>query len=131
MWKLFDYLRSDGANDIAEWTRRQQKSQITKLNAKLDMLERYGPELPPGLLADLGGGIHKLKVRGNVQLRPHVCSGPLDEHAEFTLLVGAIEKDLKLDPKDAKQIAQTRRTEIQRNPTRRVPHERVVPKPKK
>jgi hypothetical protein len=92
------------------------------------MLERYGPELPPGLLADLGSGLYKLKVHGHVQLRPHLCAGPFDKRNEFTILIGAVEKDFKLIPANAGQIAIARMEEILRDPSRRVIHERVVPR---
>jgi hypothetical protein len=96
------------------------------------MLEQHGPDLPPALLSDSSvSGIKKLKVHGNVQLRPHLCAGPINRSQEFTILVGAKEKDWKLDPSNAGEIAEKRRNEIVTDPTRRVPHERIIPKPKK
>ena len=50
---------------------------------------------PPGLLAgpNIGGQAHiyKLRVKSNVQMRPMLSKGPLDNAAEFTFLARAIE----------------------------------------
>src|SRR5437588_9360141 len=98
MWTLFDYVNEDGVNEIAQWTRRLEKRQRIKLNQKLDMLQKHGPDLPPQLLAGpIFPHIYKLKVKGNVQLRPMLCKGPIIYDEEFTLLLGAIETDDELD----------------------------------
>ncbi len=52
-WKLYDYV-SNGTNMIKAWTIGLEQQQLAKLNAKLDMLQQYGPDLPPNLLSDLG-----------------------------------------------------------------------------
>jgi len=101
-----------------------------RLNQKLDMLERYGIDgLPPKLVAGPLGGhrhIYKLRIDGSVAMRPMLCKGPIDMNREFTLLLGATERDRVLDPMDAPRRAEQRRTEIIANPTRRCNHERVA-----
>ena len=128
-WKLYDYVDSERVNVIKEWTESKtirSSGQLAKLNAKFDMLGLHGPNLPVGLLSDSSiTTIKKLRVRGQLNLRPHLCEGPIHIDQEYTLLVGAIEKGFKTDPLNAAQIAETRRREIIRDPSRRRPHERV------
>jgi len=114
-------------NVISEWTRDLEKTQRIKLNQKLDMLTQYGPNLPPRLLAGpIFSHIYKLKVKGNVQLRPMLCKGPIDNEKEFTLLLGAIEVGDNLIPNDAPQRALYNRAEIINNKERRCEHERIT-----
>jgi len=125
MWTLFDYINEHGVNEIAEWTRRLEKRQRVKLNQKLDMLQKHGPDLPPQLLAGpISPHIYKLKVKGNVQLRPMLCKGPISNDDEFTLLLGAIETGDELDhsPEEAARI---RETIIADPRNRRRLHERI------
>jgi len=55
-------------------------------------------------------------------LRPFLCKGPFDMAREFTLLLGAIEANGKLDhePEEAESL----RKMLLANPTRRRKHER-------
>jgi hypothetical protein len=125
MWELFDYINEDGVNEIALWTRRLEKRQRIKLNQKLDMLQKHGPELPPQLLAGpIFGHIYKLKVKGNVQLRPMLCKGPVDNDGEYTLLLGAIETDDELD-RSPEEAARIREIIIADPLRRRRTHERI------
>lgn len=57
-------------------------------------------------------GIQKLRVKGNVQLRPMLCKGPIHNDSEFTLLIGAIERDSCLSPDKADEKANQRKTII-------------------
>ncbi len=123
---LYDYLAHNSTNDFKEWTNSLEKRDRAKLNAKLDMLEKNGPDLFPHVLTGTNTpGIQKLRVKGKVHLRPMLCAGPLAPGKEFTLLVGAKEVQSKLVPKDADQIADNRKKEIVINPARRIKHERV------
>jgi hypothetical protein len=126
-FKLFDYVDNRGVNDFKEWSKGLEKKDLAKLNSKLDSLQKE-PSLPPQLLAGPLGGlpIYKLRINGNVALRPMLCKGPVNMGEEFTLLFGAEEKDRKLIPADAVKRADDRRQEVVQNPTqRRCPHERV------
>ncbi len=122
MWKIYEFLdnRSDGI--IETWLRQQkiQKPAIALFEQKLRLLQTAGPELPPGLLAHLGGCIYKLKVRAQgVQLRPMLCKGPIEDDTEFTLLIGAVERGNRLEPIDAQDRAEENRRIILANPLRR------------
>jgi len=124
---LYDYVDAFGRNSFKEWTKTLQKDELAKLNQKLDMLRRE-PELPPQLLAGPleGKPIYKLRINGRVALRPMLCKGPISNNSEFTLLMGAAERDRVLIPEDAIDQAADRRTEVIANPKRRrTPHERV------
>jgi hypothetical protein len=57
-------------------------------------------------------------------LRPLLCRGPIHLEAEYTLLLGAIEKGWRL-PARALQQAEDNRLIIIDNPSRRVKHERI------
>jgi hypothetical protein len=119
---LFDYRDRRDRNAIREWTEGLDKRQRGQLNAKLDMLQKYGN----GPLLQMSAHILKLKGNGNVQIRPMLCRGPIDEDTEFTLLFGATEVGWKLVPVDAVARAETRRSEVVTDPEkRRVAHERI------
>lgn len=123
---LFDYTDKKGSNDIKAWTLTLEKNQRAKLNAKLDMLMSKGSELFPHVLTDTPtSGIQKLRVKGNIQLRPMLCKGPINNENEFTLLIGAIERDSRLEPDKADEKAKDRKNIIIGNPNRRCPHERI------
>jgi len=125
MWQLFDY-KSDKGNEIKQWTLTLQKPQKIKLNAKLDMLQQSGGDLPPQLLAGTGvAHIYKLKVQGNPKLRPLLCKGTVDNENEFTLLIGAFEIQWEFKPKDALEKAVERREELLNDISKRCKHERV------
>jgi hypothetical protein len=127
-YKLYDYVNEKGVNEFREWTKTLQKNDLAKLNAKLDMLRRE-PELPPNLLAGPIDGlpIYKIRVNGQVALRPMLCKGPVNNEKEFTLLFGAKEQNRVLVPSDAVIQAAARRVEVKSFPAkRRVDHERVT-----
>lgn len=126
-FKLYDYKNQQGVNEVKAWSRTLQPAQRGKLNAKLDMLETHGTELVPHVLTGSDApGIYKLRVKGSVQLRPHLCDGPLKVGAEFTLLVGAREVGGKLRPADVAAQAVTRKDHIlQDQEDKRCDHERV------
>ena len=125
-YALFDYVTKKGINDLKIWTEKLQKPQRAKLNVRLDMLEQKGPDLFPQILTGTDtAGIQKLRVPGKIQLRPMLCKGPLNVKTEFTLLIGAIEKQGKLHPKKADQIAARRKKDVIKDKTRRIKHDRI------
>jgi hypothetical protein len=75
----------------------------------------------------MSANIYKLKVKTKqVQLRPMLCRGPVDESSEFTLLIGAVEVSNQLQPTDVVARAEARRAEVIADPVnRRCQHERV------
>ncbi len=127
LWKLYDYYNEKGVNEIKLWTEKLEKKHRIKLNLKLDMLEQTGPDLSPRLLAGpVFDHVYKLRVDAKeVQLRPFLCKGPIDNGKEFTLLLGAKEVGGKYDPRNAKKIAAYNRMEIIANKNRRCDHERI------
>jgi hypothetical protein len=123
---LFDYVDAHGENDFAAWSKGLQKMQRAKLNAKIDMLHIYGEDLVPHVLTDTPvPGVRKLRVKGNVQLRPLLCRGPHNNESEYTFLMGATERDGDFDPLDAPETADARRSTVAADIRRRCDHERV------
>jgi len=123
---LFDYTDKNGNKTLKHGLSVCKKNQRARLNAKLDMLTEHGLELFPHVLTDTPTpGIQKLRVKGNVQLRPMLCKGPINNENEFTLLIGATESDSRFVPDKADEKASDRKKIIIENPYRRCPHERV------
>jgi len=113
VYALFDYIDTRGRNDFKKWTESLQKPQRAKLKNRVDQLAREGSNLFPEMLTGTDvPGVLKLRISGNVQLRPMLCKGPIDTDTEFTFLLGAIEVQGKLQPKKAAQIANDRKKEI-------------------
>lgn len=125
-YRLYDYVDKNGKNEFKAWTQSLQKTDRAKLNAKLDMLSKVGLELLPQVLTGTPTpSILKLRVQGNIQLRPMLCKGPVVADKEFTLLLGAKEVQSNLVPKNADKLADLNKFEIKSDPARRVIHERV------
>lgn len=121
-WEIYEYVDDRNCGAVETWIRRDrlQAQAVALFDQKLTLLASAGPDLPPGLLARLGGGILKLKVRAmGVQLRPFLCEGPIKNSGEFTILIGAVERDGKLQPRDARSRAEDIRRTIVANPSRR------------
>jgi hypothetical protein len=124
-WSLFDFTDTRGNSVIAEWVSEERLSRrdIGQLNQKLDMLATAGPALPPRLLAGpIYRHIYKLIVHGDRMLRPFLCKGPFSMEAEYTLLLGAIEANRKLDRHPSE--AEANRKTLVENPSRRRNHVR-------
>lgn len=126
MWTIYDYLKSGGRNDIEKWTLEQTKERRARLIQKVDVIRKNGTDVPTEILADLGGGIYKLKVKGNPQLRPLLCRGVVDNDSEFTFLIGAIEKGGDYEPKDAVDRARERYADLLEHPTQRCRHKDIT-----
>lgn len=123
---LYDYLNAKGENEIKSWSQKLQQMEKGKLNAKLDMLAKYGTALRPETLAGTGvGGVEKIRVKGQTQLRPLLCDGPVAVGSEFTLLLGAREVGSKWSPKDAPEQALANKQKVISDHNRRRAHERV------
>jgi len=124
-WDLYDFTSESGGSLLQEWIEQEKLSRrdVGQLNQKLDMLVVAGPSLPPKLLAGpIHKHIYKLIIHGERMLRPFLCKGPFNMDREFTLLLGAIEADWKLDhdPKEA----EGNRLILLGNSARRRHHER-------
>jgi len=135
-WKVYFYvegLRRD--HSIRKWLESEgvPAAQIAAFQDKIDTLEESGPEMVPGFITEtpVAKDIYKMKIKGNKgmkQLRPMCCRGPFGPN-EYTILVGAIEKDGKLIPGDAKKRAQDNLNNLRVDPSRRT-NERLTAKPK-
>lgn len=97
------------------------------LNQKFDRLCQMDFQLAVGTKL-LAGPIHKhvykLVIHSDVMLRPMLCKGPINVDAEYTLLLGAVEKGGKL-PAGSKERAESNRETILKDPTRRCSHVRI------
>jgi hypothetical protein len=124
-WDLFDFTNERGDSLIQEWIEREKLSRrdLGQLNQKLDMLVVAGPSLPPKLLAGpIYKHVYKLIVHGERMLRPFLCKGPFNTDTEYTLLLGAIEANGKLDHDPSE--AENNRIVLLGHPARRRNHER-------
>ena len=119
-FKIYHYVNNQGCDEFSLWENNLQSIQRGKLKEKIDKLRLYGNDLYPHLLTDTGiSGIQKLRIRGNVQLRPLLCRGPIEILEEYTLLMGAKEVGGKWKPKDAPVVADERKQDVINNPTER------------
>lgn len=117
---LYDYVNAQGRNEIKKWRDSLEKVGRAKIDELLDKLEEHGEDLFPAVLTGTDEkSILKLRVRGNVQLRPLLCRGPIANATEFTLLCGAKEVGWKLTPKGVLVEAVERRRIVIKDPTTR------------
>lgn len=132
-WRVYFFLHGARRDNIIKaWLKDQsvQQKQVAAFQEKIDTLEQSGPEMVPGFISEtsVAKDIYKMKIKGNKglkQLRPMCCRGPFGEK-EYTVLVGAIEKDNKLIPSNAKERAQANLSALKEDPTRRR-RERLTP----
>jgi hypothetical protein len=113
MWTIYEFIEPGGNSVLRDWP--LQKRERIRLNQKLDLLMQYGLGAP-GLVGGPNIGkqrhIYKLKVRGDVQLRPMFCRGPFDTNTELTFLAIATERDRVLVPANAPRLAEFRRQQL-------------------
>lgn len=124
-YNLYDYVSLSGRNEFKKWTHSLQSGQRGKLAEKLDKLAQHGDDLYPQMLSGTPvPGIQKLRVHGNVQLRPLLCNGPIFNDKEYTLLMGAKEVGGIFVPTDAPNTAKNRKDQvIFDHDSRRIKHE--------
>lgn len=119
-------MSARGANVIREWLDDEKVSiaQRADFQTRIRLLENGGPQASPGFITEtpVAKDIYKAKIKGNkgwVQLRPMLCRGPVVMQWEFTFLLGAIEKDGALRPKEWKSLAQNNLKILLADPKRR------------
>lgn len=127
-YTIWDYVDENGVNTIKEWVRTLGPDR-PKLEAKLNMLRTAGADLAPRLLSRTRSP-HILKLRffgkSKVPWRPMLCKGPINADSEFTLLLGAYEKGMRLVPPEADRDAEQLRRKVITDPAnRRRLHERL------
>ena len=112
---IWDFLGGTKRNVIEEWAKKELSSRdrgaLLQRLIQLRQRDRQAA-LDSNLLAGPlrgRGNLYKLRAKGDCQMRPHLCSGPLSVGGEYTLLCGAKEKDYKLIPPDAADRAERHR----------------------
>jgi hypothetical protein len=126
-WTLYDYRDHRGDNPVKKWCGQLQKPDLARMNKKIDLLESSGMDLCPGLVGPLRGSAHlyKIKINGSVAARLLLCKGPVNKEIEYTLLLGAFERDDEL-PEGTLETAEGYRQDIIRDPAKwRGLHERA------
>jgi len=99
-----------------------EKAQRIKVEERLDRIEELktlSHESIKPWADNFSGPLKKIKIHGNVQVRPILVVGPIDKESEITFLLVAFEKDRKLIPANAAEIAEERLDQILKDPRRR------------
>ena len=121
-WTIFDYLAEDGADEIRQWLDSLPVQAQVKIDTRIRYLDAT-PIWPPHYVSDRKDcvKIYELRiVSSGVQYRPLGYFGP--QPREFTLLMGAIEKGGRLEPRDFCTIATRRRGIVNGDRNRIVAH---------
>lgn len=121
---IYCYKDENETIPFKEWSESLEVIQRSKLNAKLDALNLNGESLRPQVLTDTDKpGIYKIRVKGNVQLRPLLCRTP--DNSGYVFLIGAKEVQWVLKPKDVLETAVKYKEKLYADfETRSVKHER-------
>ena len=126
---LWDFLDIRGDNVVETWGTAQTKRDRGMLNQRFDRLVQVDFSLAIGsklLAGPIYRHVYKMQIHGDVQMRPMLCKGPLKNDDEYTLLLGAVERNWKLVPASAKTDAEYNRGLVLASPlTRRKAHERI------
>lgn len=106
-----------------------EQAQLAKLDERLDRIEELDHldyQTTKGLIFPFRKHLKKLKIPGNVALRPILTLGPFDKASEITFLLVAKERDRKLAPPEprAEELANQRLDDIRKDPLRRCRYER-------
>lgn len=123
---LWDFLNHRGENEILAWVRKDKLTtgDRAKLNQKLRRLVQIDYDLAINsklLQGPIYKHVYKLKIHGDVMLRPMLCRGPIDNDAEYTLLHGAVETGGKL-PGGSREQAEANRGIVIADQKRRCRH---------
>ena len=124
LWTFRDYVNRRGDNEIHEWlnSRHVPKKAKAAINARLVTLRGF-PEFPENYVSAYKGrpGLFELKIRyAGAQYRPFGFYGP--GRQEFTLLIGAIEKDGTIAP-SLLDSAEKKREIVNNDTSRAIPHD--------
>ncbi|SRR5258708_6024256 len=121
-WTIFDYVDDHDNNVIRAWI----DSLPPKAQARIDAIIAYLQitEVWPGqYISDRKDcdKVYELRIAsGGVQYRPLGFYGP--QRREFTILMGAVEKGGKLEPRDFCTVATRLRGIVNANRNRIEPH---------
>jgi len=107
-WVFKNFVSKRGNNEIRLWINRQSSPVRAKIDGRIRYLQGVDQLKYPYVEKWVGEkDLYEVRVVfGNVQYRSLGCYGP--DREEFTLLIGAIEKGGKLEPRDAVATAKTR-----------------------
>ena len=126
-WLFKDFVESSNlggrANVILEWTLSLPPAAQAKIDAIILTLQGWDGPWPPQYVSARKDcpGILELRIGcKGVQYRPLGFHGP--ERGQFTLLIGAIEKGGKLEPREACSVAQSRRAIASADTKRTINH---------
>lgn len=128
-YKLWDFLTARGRSILVEWAKDDRLSKRDKiiLNGRIrklacvDFEQAIGTNLINGPIYKQ---VYKMKMKGDVMLRPMLCRGPFDKEGEYTFLLGAVELNNKL-PEGAAEKAQEHREIVLQDKNRRGIHESI------
>lgn len=88
----YEYVDRRGRREMTDWPlgHRQRRA----LNRKLDILKQVDRRqaLRVVVFKVKGPGLYKIKVTGNVQIRPRLCFGPLASEVEVVTLLQRVDK---------------------------------------
>jgi len=126
---IWDFVDHRNENVILKWVLadRLDKRDRAQLNQKIRRLAQvdFNLAINTKLLAGpIYEHIYKLHAKGCVQLRPMLCRGPMDNDAEYTLLLGAVEIGGQL-PLGSREKAAERREAVINDSARRRIHQRI------
>ncbi len=106
-WIFKDFVSDRGENEIRRWLNTLPKKVIFKIDTRIKYLQEVD-QLKFPYVEKWTGEVDLFEVRvvfSGVQYRILGCYG---ERKEFILLIGAVEKDWQLEPKNAVIIAKAR-----------------------
>ncbi len=105
-WQFKNYVSVRGDNEIRRWLDSLPKKARFKIDARIKYLQQVDQLKFPYVEKWTGeSDLYEVRVVFGVQYRILCCYG---EKGEFILLIGAIEKGWKLEPKNAVAIAKSR-----------------------
>ena len=121
-WEILDYVEASGTNVISVWIDSLPAAAQVRIDTRIRYLEatQVWPAQYVSARKDCAGVYELRIVSAGVQYRPLGYFGP--GRREFTLLMGAIEKGGKLEPRDFCKVATRRREIINGDRNRIVPH---------
>ena len=119
---VYDFIDVHDGNVIRSWVRglcpRDRAKFKVKVRALADM--EYDRAIGSKLLqGPISKHIFKLKIHGQIMMRPLLCRGPIANEAEYTLLAGAREENFVLIPDVPLLRVEIRRQEVIDNPASR------------
>jgi hypothetical protein len=130
-YELWDFVSPRGENLMRRWADAEKlsKADRARLDNKIAVLKRddFSLAINTKLLnGPIRKEIYKLKVYGQVMMRPLLCRGPIDKPAEYTFLVGAIERNGNLEPSSCLNDAAANRETVITDSKRRCNHEQFA-----